>query len=694
MKTQLKKTPPLLRMIIIALFQMIWFETSAYNVTQLKASYKNGQVCLAWNSPQVTNLKYNVYRSKTQFTSSSQFTPENYIGSVRDSSSKNMRRSRISQTPIYYKWDEDGYYFSADVGIYVVTCNEEATFYYAVTITDLETGAEDLYFKVNKNVTYAGCEEYISNPQPVLQDTVTWNSGEVAFMYVQFGNNQDVITQPAFNNCGSYGYNFYLVKRGNTDSQAPIYVFYEGLEGNSVVGNGLDAFADVTDCYIMGMDDWTPYPDGYGTDAGKGTSWVGYHENYDMYSKDNSVPTTGVVKAYTQTRLIYSINWARKYLPNADSNKVYLVGVSAGGYGVLLTANLIPDKIATVYSIVSPARLESGDGSHEPMWGSEGSNLYSDLLNPATQSQMRIFDAMNNKYLLVNNSDHSLPPIYTVHGRKDNTIGWKDKPGFFDTVQISKQGGVMFWDGREHDGSKALFLDSETMPDFTKYSCNLSFPAFSNCTINQDPGTGKKKEGESYGAINGFMGWDNVNDQSCDYSVHLFVKDFYAGGILDADQKNEGVTDVTLRRIQQFKPDVNENISWSNTASDGSVLQSGTFIYSGATITLTGLTVDKEGNTLELKYGDCAREFAASSSKDNYSIRYVRIANGWEVHLNSLQSEVAKLSVYSDIGQVLQQRELQLNAGENIFNIDLLHNGIYLVEVKGNNNSQVTKLVY
>jgi hypothetical protein len=318
-----------------------------------------------------------------------------------------------------------------------------------------------------------------------------------------------------------------------------------------------------------------------------------------------------------------------------------------------------------------------------------------DLLNPATGLQMRTFDAMNSKYLLMNNIDFSLPPLYTVHGKKDNTVLWKDKPGLYDTVQISLHGVVAYWDQRDHDGSKALFLDSETMPDFKSFATNLSYPAFSNCSIDQNAGNGKKNNGDSYGAINGYMGWNNVSDDVCDYSTHLFVKDFYAGGILDAEQYETCTTDITIRRIQQFIPADGTNISWTNNDADGHLMQSGSFVYNSALpITLTGITVNKSGNTLELSYGDCAYKLATAAPKNNFDIQYIRTTTGWEAHLNSSGNEVVSLAVYNTVGQIIQQRSISLTSGENIFDINLDHNAIYLVEVKGKINTNVSKLAY
>jgi hypothetical protein len=67
----------------------------AYTVTDLKATYHNGQVFLTWTCPIAVNLKYNVYRSTTKITSITQLNSSTYIGNVRDSSCKNIRLSQV-----------------------------------------------------------------------------------------------------------------------------------------------------------------------------------------------------------------------------------------------------------------------------------------------------------------------------------------------------------------------------------------------------------------------------------------------------------------------------------------------------------------------------------------------------------------------------------------------------------------------
>jgi hypothetical protein len=76
-----------------------------------------------------------------------------------------------------------------------------------------------------------------------------------------------------------------------------------------------------------------------------------------------------------------------------------------------------------------------------------------------------------------------------------------------------------------HGGNGQNFLDDETLPDFLRYSLTKSYPAFSNCSINQNPGNGVPINGDPYGAINGYLDWDDdITDEECDYSINVMLR--------------------------------------------------------------------------------------------------------------------------------------------------------------------------
>ena len=65
------RTIPFVFLIILQLTFLFsgYVNCFGYNVKDLEATYSNGQVFLTWTNPDEKNVKYNVYRSATKFTS-------------------------------------------------------------------------------------------------------------------------------------------------------------------------------------------------------------------------------------------------------------------------------------------------------------------------------------------------------------------------------------------------------------------------------------------------------------------------------------------------------------------------------------------------------------------------------------------------------------------------------------------------
>jgi hypothetical protein len=102
----------------------------------------HGQVFLTWKNPGATNLQYNIYRSATKFTATSQLTSDKLLGFVRDNSGKNIQRSEQEGGSIYFKITDNGAPLASTKGLYVVTCTNNQSWYYAVTVTNLATNKE------------------------------------------------------------------------------------------------------------------------------------------------------------------------------------------------------------------------------------------------------------------------------------------------------------------------------------------------------------------------------------------------------------------------------------------------------------------------------------------------------------------------------------------------------------------------
>ncbi|MCS6917271.1 MAG: hypothetical protein RMK52_02750 [Chitinophagales bacterium] len=662
----------------------------AVYVSNLQATYRNGQVFLTWTCPAGTGYKYKIYRSTSKLDKKSKITPSVYIGGyVMDSSSLNVRLTRKLGTKTFYSIEDGGPPLSANTGLYVVTCDSDAAYYYAVTVTRMSTGKEYSKMTVGSNTLASPVQETVADPKPVLQSSfVTGSTGETCYRYVQFGDHRNLPHYPYMFSQGSYGFNFIMIYRGNYVG-GPLYVFYEGIEGNAFIGSGLEQFSSfaINNCIMISMDDWLPLPNGYGSGAGGNTFWTGYHENFNPYILTNPIPTSGTIRMYHQHRYIHTIRWATKYLP-IDSNQVNLVGKSAGGFGALVTAMIIPEKINAVYSIVSPIKIKSynldPDTSDEQLWGKSNSRLLSDIKDKTTGTSLVAFDLMDIKTMIQKYSTIGLPIIYTIHGKNDVTVGWSDKPAYLNQNEMSWQGGVHFWDQRQHNGSGANFFDSEITPPFSQFRRNRSYPAISNCDINQNPGDGTVNSGDPSGAYSAYITFDSITDNVCKWTCRFTLNNYTIGGVAQGNYSS-CYADITLRRTQNFIPAGGSTIKWANYDKDNVKIQSGSFTYSaGSRITIGGVKIKKSGNRLEVEIKNCTgreEEENTALSVEPYAFQVAQWHDGWQLTLPAALQASAQLQVIDMQGRICSSLPVELSPAPQTIQVTAPARGSFVLRL-------------
>jgi hypothetical protein len=94
------------------------------------------------------------------------------------------------------------------------------------------------------------------------------------------------------------------------------------------------------------------------------------------------------------------------------------------------------------------------------------------------------------------------------------------------------------------------------------FSLKESCPAFSNSSIDDNPGNGDPRDGDMKGGINLGFDWKDVLDEPGRWSAK----------ISNALCKTQMTVDVTPRRCQKFKPEPGEKFKWtSSTGGAGEV---------------------------------------------------------------------------------------------------------------------------
>ena len=450
---------------------------------------------------------------------------------------------------------------------------------------------------------------------------------------------------------------------------------------------------------MLQLDDWLP--------NGENTYWVGYNDSYDMYASNSSNPivTSGTINAYSQVKTQAIIRWTKRQ-SGIDSNRIYMTGNSHNGFGCMLTAMNMPSEIACIYPTANPIIYKTQPGNkREHQFCKTSSNIPTDLLYPGTTNSIKIWDVCDMRTWYRINKPLGVPYAQSIHGRNDTKAGWIQKFHWFDTLNAYRQGGTWFWDERTHGGGGAQFTDAETTPDYTRYYSNRSYPAFSYCTLNQNPGTGDPTDGDPYGAINGYLDWDDnsISDKACTYSINCFIKDFYVGGQLDPVQYDVGFTDITLRRTKKFHPVDGQTISWTNYGVNGNLLQSGSFVYNGNLISLYGIKIKRSGSTLTLTIGNCKMEngpLGQMSSEHSLKVFPNPLSNSTIISFSLNESQKVSISIYDLTGRLvttLADETMSEGTHQVPWNVtdeygNEMSAGIYLLRMEAPNHSEAIQL--
>ena len=93
----------------------------------------------------------------------------------------------------------------------------------------------------------------------------------------------------------------------------------------------------------------------------------------------------------------------------------------------------------------------------------------------------------------------TIPPILSADGKHDHVVGWAEKARFYKRMQQQRRGGRFFWAPEEHQvvglGYWQPMID---MSWLYRHRNDRSFPVFSNCDLDSDPGDGSFASGDSW----------------------------------------------------------------------------------------------------------------------------------------------------------------------------------------------------
>jgi hypothetical protein len=216
-------------------------------------------------------------------------------------------------------------------------------------------------------------------------------------------------------------------------------------------------------------------------------------------------------------------------------------------------------------------------------------------LGPAkvmTTRGTKAWDEYNIDWYLNTYTDRDIPFLHCISGTgKDSghtsEFGWRDDPRGWAAVQRARQPFCAFWSAG--DGELGRFLRNMRW--------DKSIPAFSNCSLNNNPGNGAASDGDYYGQINGYLFWDygSVADEKDKWEMTVYL--------IGSSPETECTVDVTPRRCSAFRPKAGDTFTYTNTSlQDNKEVQSGQLTADKwGLVTVKGAKVSKGKNRIVIK---------------------------------------------------------------------------------------------
>ncbi len=653
-------------------------------VTNINAVYRYGQVFVTWDN--VAADLFILYKSSSPIIHGYNLTSAQNLGKVNVTSVWNSHQQRL------LKIDSASSPLSSTKGLFVATTTANGSYYYAVTT--ITGNIEDTIIVLGSNSLSMPVSETVDEPRPVWQfDTLV--APKLFNAYVWFATKVTSSNYPKMTNAGTYPLNFAIVKQG-TQSPHPITFWMRGSAIN-IFSSYVFGTGDPNE-WIISIDDYSPNSFDYNV-----TYYYGYHENYNLFSySPNPIPDTGIIYNYTSAMVSHTVNWALKNLP-LDSTRTYMMGWSLGGIGPVFNSLMIPSKIAAIFIYVPIFNMASiPDNDFNRLWGTAQTNLW-------TNEGMRRNERLNVNYLLSANKLNSLPIIYTFCGKNDIGVGWPEKIVFYDSMNVIRHGGYHFWSMGDHMGTIysnpwQIAVLPPGISFFTRYRTNVSYPAFSNCSANNNPGNGTPTNGDSIGQINGFLDWeDDIIDTLNKWEIILKTKELIT--VYDTlDAPDSCTADVTLRRLQKFNPSVGHLIQWTNTKNNV-VMQQGSFTYTGGLITIPNVKIYNLSNKLSLinttiginnNVNDIPTSYLLEQNYPNPFNPVTKIKFDIPIDSRILRNDNVVLKVFDLLGRevaTLLNEKLQPGTYEVTFDAAELPSGVYFYRLTAGVFTDTKKLV-
>ncbi len=318
--------------------------------------------------------------------------------------------------------------------------------------------------------------------------------------------------------------------------------------------------------------------------------WWGYNDK--IY--DAKLMSEGVVHGYGEYRVLWMVDWAKKYF-GTDPMRTYAAGSSMGGCASFNIALHHPEIFAAIAPVVGIVEYKEGEGGNSV----RRVTAYMGPLGTPTDQGMTVGERLNAR-LFAQNTTGDLPYVVAIHGRNDTSIPWWVNPDFYRAMQAGHHGCTIAWNEGQHGTAQKLapadILQRIRWTWLHRFALDKSYPAFSNFSLDGDPGDGGKENGDIEGYMNRGLDWDDPTDTAVVYEVVIR----YA---LDAGDLPATV-DVTPRRVQNFVLQPGEKVAATIATADSKAQIDGMTLIAdeNGLVTCPGVQIVAPGTRLTLTH--------------------------------------------------------------------------------------------
>lgn len=556
----------------------------------LNVMHKSGQTFITWTEDADPDVKYNLYLSESPITMDKLTSAELAAIGIPSGTGADMIDEQAKPLAIQiYRKDELGTDWAADIsgaspeklakpkhgyaistfgshlpfgtGLYVRNADKSREVYYAIAKTD--ASGKIIGSLITSDVPAA---ERPANPEPVLERLRKCDSGEIIKYYTHWSTKDIALKENM-----PFKFELQIGVDVGKSGPSPLVVLLHGGGGAETLPAPLEG-----NFILLLPNNYTPgFPEVY-------DFWYGY--NTEIYTGNLK---EGVNVNFTERRLLYMIDWVKSNY-NIDENRIYLIGGSMGGTGSLNFGLRHPEIFAAIHAMVPHTNMGSGIAPHDSwflrLWGKREEAI-------KTNEGVNIWDRFN-QIEFVSNPKNNIPFVKTISSREDPAMPWVELPPFIKAMNTAKRAFVSGWGVGPHNIPLEYRPKLARMFDIYKIRKNESYPAFSNSSLNDDPGNGDAEDGTITGIMGGGFDWEILADTDKKWSAKISHI---------ADDKQEAAADITPRNLQKFKVSNKDEYSYANTDSSGNIIQSGTIkADENGLLTISQVKITSIGNTITI----------------------------------------------------------------------------------------------